>query len=136
MPRSPGTLAYYAGTAQLFATAAAPQYLYGDAVQTRLCALGSLSAIISATASSSTLSITANWQVSQDGSTYYNVVPVNSATNVAMILGTGTSATTTNVIPATDVYGYKYARLRATSSGATANGTVDGVTVSYRYVKV
>lgn len=135
MSRNPGTFGYKAGTAQLFATAAAPQYLYGDAVQTGKCQLGTLSALVVCTATTASLAITNNWQVSADGTTYYNCVPTNSAANTAAV--TGAAATRTDVIPAPDAaYGWKWARLRSTSSGATAGGVTDGVTISYRYSKI
>lgn len=134
MRRNPGTFASIAGTAQLFSTATAPQYLYGATVQTALIALGSLSSLVTATASASTLSITANWQASDDATNWYDVVPVNNAANVALITGTGTSASVSKVVNGPDVYGWKYARVKCTSSGANASGA-DGVTVSYRYSK-
>jgi hypothetical protein len=136
MPRNPGTFASVTGTAQLFASATAPQYLYGDAIQTKSVAHGSLMALVTAVASTSTLSITANWQVSTDGTTYYDCVAMNSQANVALITGTGTSATVNKAIDAPNVTGWRYARIKAANTGANADAATDGVTVSYKYSRV
>lgn len=133
--RSPGTFGAIVGTAQLFATPAAPQNLYSSAILTSKARLGGLSARIAATASSSTLSIYANWQVSTDGTTYYDCKPMNNAANVAIITGTGTGTTTNVVIDAPSLFGWKYARVRTYTGGATADGANDGVTIDIRYSK-
>lgn len=133
--RSPGTFQEMIGTAQLFASATAPQYLYGASVLTSRVALGSLSALVSATASTSSLAITANWQVSQDASTWYDCATMNNAANVALITGNGTGATATKVLDAPSLFGWKYARVKCANSGANGDTVNDGVTVSYRYVK-
>lgn len=133
--RSPGTFQSIIGTAQLFATATAPQYLYGAAVNTQRVALGSLTALIAATASTSSLAITANWQVSDDASTWYDCATMNSAANVALITGNGTGATVNRAIEAPSLFGWKYARVKCANSGANGDGANDGVTISYRYIK-
>jgi hypothetical protein len=133
--RSPGTFQSLIGTAQLFATTTAPQYLYGATVNTQRVALGSLTALISATASTSSLAITANWQVSDDASTWYDCATMNAAANVALVTGNGTGATVNRVLDAPSTFGWKYTRVKCTNSGANGDGANDGVTVSYRYIK-
>jgi hypothetical protein len=131
--RSPGTFFSVGGSTQLFATAAQPQSLYGDVINTGKAMPGSLSALVAVTSSTATMTITAYWQVSQDGSTYYNVVPVNNAANTVMVTGT---ASATSVLPAGDVFGWKYARLKCVNGVANANGTTDSATITTRYSKV
>lgn len=133
--RTPGTFQSLIGTAQLFASATAPQYLYGATVQTARVALGSLSALVSATASTSSLAIAANWQVSDDTSTWYDCATMNNAANVAIITGNGTGATATKVLDAPSLFGWKYARVKCTNSGANGDAANDGATISYRYIK-
>lgn len=133
--RSPGTFASIIGTAQLFASATAPQYLYGATVNTQRVAIGTLSALVSATASTSSLAITANWQVSDDASTWYDAATMNSAANVALITGNGTGATVNRVLDTPKLFGWKYARVKCANSGANGDAANDGVTISYRYIK-
>ena len=132
--RSPGTFASVTGSAQLFLTPAGSA-LYSSVVQTNRVALGSLSGLVAATASTSTLTIAANWQVSTDNSTYYDVVPPNNAANVVLITGNGTGATTSKVVPCQELFGWKYARLKAYTGVATADAAVDGVTFTVKYIK-
>ena len=133
--RSPGTFQSVIGTAQLFATVTAPQYLYGATVNTQRVAIGTLTALVSATASTSSLAIAANWQVSDDASTWKDVVTMNAAANVALITGNGTGATVERVLDAPSLFGWKYARVKVANSGANGDGANDGATISYRYIK-
>lgn len=134
--RSPASYVRVNGTLQLFASGAAPKTLSGASISTRNVALGSLSAKVAAVAKTSTTTITANWQVSDDGSTWVDAKAANNAANVLICTGTGSSVTTTVMLAAPDaVYGWNFCRVQAVTGTSTADGTDDGATFSYRYLK-
>jgi len=91
-----------------------------------------LSALVSVTAATSTLTLAAKWQVSVDNSTWLDVA--NGTQNAAsVVLATGTAAIVTKVIPAPDVvYGYPYARV-AVVTGVTTAAAGDLYAMSYSY---
>lgn len=92
-----------------------------------------LSALVSVTAATSTLTFAAKWQVSVDGSTWLDIA--NGSQNAAaVVLATGTAAIVTKVIPAPDsVYGYPYARVAVVNAVATgAAGDLYAMSYSYR----
>lgn len=133
--RSPGTFQRIDGAAKLFTAGAAPKYLYSDAILTNKTMPGTLSCKVAATAKTSTLTIAATWQVSDDGSTYIDAVSPNNPADVVLITGSGTSATVTKCVTAPNLLGFKYARVKLTTGTGSADGTDDGATLSVRYVK-
>ena len=134
--RAPNNYVRVPGTAALFTAGAAGQTLDGAAISTRNLELGSLSSLVTVVAKTSTTTFTAKWQVSDDGSTYYDVAGSNNAANVALATGTGSSVTTNKVLDApASVYGWNFARVRVITAVSTADGTVDGATISYRLLK-
>ncbi len=86
----------------------------------------------------STLTVAAKWQVSNDKSTWVDLAhaPNNPA---AVVVGTGTGgadASITLAIPALEaVYGYKWARI-ALVTGVTTGASADTYTVGYSYRKL
>jgi hypothetical protein len=121
-----------------FSTSAAPQYLTGGAVAMEDVQFGTLSALCTVDAESNTLTITAVWQVSTDGTTYYDVAGAsNNAANVALATGTsGSDAAVSKVVPAPDaIYAYPWARVRLMSGVTTADGTNDIGGAVYRYLR-
>lgn len=91
-----------------------------------------LSALVSVTAATSTLTFSAKWQVSNDNSTWLDIA--NGSQNAAaVVLATGTTTIVTKVIPAPDsVYGYAFARV-AISNGVATGGSSDLYAMSYNY---
>lgn len=134
--RSPAMYGRINTAIQLYGTGAAPQAKYSAAIQTQRVEIGTLACTAAATAKTNTLTMTAVWQVSDDGSTYVDLVEGNNAASVTLATGTGTSATTIKALTAPPgVYGYKFARLKVYTGVTTADGTDDGVTFGVRYIK-
>ncbi len=90
-------------------------------------------------ATTSSLTISAKWQVADPGAslTWVDCAGTpNASANVVLVTGTGSAVSATLVIPAPScVYGKHYARLVFVSAGATGGGTGGGdqVSVSYNY---
>lgn len=125
-----------AGTAQLFEAGAAPKYIYGNTRNTTTIKDGTLSALVLASATTNTLTITGFWQVSRDNSTWYNVVPQNNAAKVAQVTGTGSAVASTIVYEApTAVTSYPYVRFGLATGVGSADGTADGGTIGYQWMK-
>ncbi len=98
--------------------------------------IGTLSALVVLDAETTSLAVAAYWQVSDDGSTYYDVAGLpNNAANVALATGTaGADASVTRVLPAPlCVHAWKYARLAFVNTGATGT-TNDTFSVKYKFV--
>lgn len=97
--------------------------------------MGSLSALVTVDAETDTLTITGRWQVSNDKSTYVDIVPSNNAANVIIATGTaGADAAVTKAICAPDqIFGYKYCRYVLTNGVATGAAT-DTYSIGYSYV--
>lgn len=94
-----------------------------------------LSALVTVDAETSTLTMTAQWQVSNDGSTWVDVANGSqNAAGVALATGTaGADAAVTKAICAPDgIYGWKKARIALVTGGATGT-TADVYTLSYCY---
>jgi len=83
------------------------------------------------------LTMTLNWQVSVDNSTWIDVAHA-SQNPAGVILGTGTGGadpSVTKVLPAPpSVYAYPYCRCGITNAGATG-AAVDTYTIGYSYVR-
>jgi hypothetical protein len=98
--------------------------------------LGTLTAYVTVDAETNTLTISGRWQVSNDDSTYVDIVESNNPANVVLATGTaGADAAVTKAICAPDqVYGYRYARYVCTS-GVAVGATADTYSIGYSYVK-
>ena len=94
-----------------------------------------LYAKVYAKATTSTLTLTGKWQVSQDGSTWIDVVPFNNAASVILVTGTGSAVTATKAFDAPSAaHGAKYVRFALVSGvGVGAGLSVDEVSVTYGY---
>jgi hypothetical protein len=139
MLRSPTTAGTYTAI-----SGAAPQTVTGNAISIpnplagsgNAIATGSLSALVVANITANTMTVSGKWQVSADGSTWYNCAnaPQNAAA-VAIATGTGSLVTTSLVVPAPDsVYGWSKARFVLTTGAAAGGGAgIDEAAISYNY---
>jgi hypothetical protein len=94
-----------------------------------------LSALVSADCETSTMTLAASWQVSNDGSTWVDVAngPQNAASVVFATGTAGADPVVNKAFPAPDaVYGWRKARLVLTN-GVTTGGAADVWTISYCY---
>lgn len=97
---------------------------------------GTLSAVYVVDAETEDITVAAQWQGSDDGSTWVDIAhaPQNPA---AVVLATGTGgadAAVTRAVPAPSaVYGFRYARA-AVVNGAKTGAAVDTYDISYRYL--
>lgn len=98
---------------------------------------GTLSTLVIVDAETNTLTLSAYWQVSEDGSTWYDVAgtPSNPA-NVVLATGTsGSDASVTKVIGApAAVYSYSFARA-VVVNGVATGATADTYSIQYKYVR-
>jgi len=97
---------------------------------------GTLSALFVVDAETSTITIAAKWQVSDDGLTWYDVAGTpNNAADVVLATGTGgADAAVTRVVPApAPVHGWRYIRAVA-RVGVTTGAAVDTFSIAYRYL--
>lgn len=94
--------------------------------------VAALSALVAVTAATATLTFSAKWQVSNDGSTWVDLA--NGTQNAAaVVLTTGTAAIVTKVIPAPDaIYGWQFARI-AISNGVATGAAGDLYALGYCY---
>lgn len=94
-----------------------------------------LSALVTVEAETASLTFTAKWQVSNNGSTWVDVA--NGSQNAAgVVLATGTGgddAVVSKAIPAPDaIYGWRKARIALVTAGATGAAT-DTYALGYCY---
>ncbi len=95
---------------------------------------GTLSARCTFLAQSTSLTLAALWQVSQDGTTWYQARGLSNATPVAVATGTaGADVAVTRIVDAPNAcYAFRYARCSVLTGGASgASG--DQATVAYDY---
>lgn len=124
-----------AGTAQLFTAGAAPKYIYGNVRNTSTVKDGSLIAVVLASATTNTLTITGFWQGSDDNSTWIDIVPQNNAARVAQVTGTGSAVSSTKAYEAPlAATSFKYVRFGLASGTGSADGAADGGTIGYRWI--
>lgn len=94
-----------------------------------------LSALVTVDAETTGLTLTAKWQVSNDGTTWVDVAngPQNAA-GVALATGTASAdASVSRMIPAPDsVYGWRKARIALVTGGASGT-TSDTYALGYCY---
>lgn len=94
-----------------------------------------LSALLTMDAETDTLTITGKWQVSNDGSTWIDVVNgTQNAAGVILLTGTaGADAAVTKCYPAPEAaYGWRKARF-AIVNGVATGAAADAYTISYCY---
>jgi hypothetical protein len=119
------------GVATTGFSGAAPQTVAGATIAVRDKI--NLSALIYAKATVNTLTLTAKWQVSLDGSTWRDVYGPNRATNVVIVTGTGSAVTDTIVVQAPEaVYGYPSVRCIVVSGVGSGSGAgSDEASITY-----
>lgn len=123
-------------TAAVAVSGAAPQTVNGNKVIMNVVERQTLSARVTALVTTNLLTLTAKWQVSDDGTTFIDCAAApNNPANVAFATGTGAPVTTKINIPApSGPYGMRYARLVVTSGAAAGGGAgVDEVTIGYNW---
>lgn len=117
-------------------TGSAPQTNAGPTLPMNDVTVGTLSALVYMQAKVNTMTLEAQWQVSKNGSTWYDVKPANNAATVVAVTGTGSNVSTTIAVSAPDgVYGYAYARCSVISRVAAAADANDEYSVEYNYLK-
>ena len=118
-------------------TGAAPQTVTGNTVSMVAQNIwpGTLSATVYALATTNTLTLTAKWQVSNDGSTFRDAYPSNRPSNVAIATGTGGAVTDTIDVAAPDcVYAHLYSRVIVVSGVGVGGGlAVDEASIAYSW---
>lgn len=108
----------------------------GGTLETRLINPGSLSALFVVDAETNTITITCLWQVSDDGSTWYDLLPQNGASLVARATGTaGADASVSEVLmcPAA-AEGWVYVRPAVRNAVATG-AAADTYSIQSHYTK-
>jgi len=97
---------------------------------------GTLSAEFTVDAETDTITISAIWQISDDGSTWKDVKPENHAATVVLATGTGgADAAVTVVLNApSGVYGARFVRA-AVRNLVVTGAAVDTYSITYRYAK-
>jgi len=110
----------------------------GASVLTQNVTPGTLCAVFTVLAETNTLTQTARWQGSDDGSTWINIAnaPQNPA-GVAMATGTaGADSAVTVAVPAPDGYsGFRFVRAQ-TVVGVATGASADTYSIAYRYVQL
>lgn len=117
-------------------TGTAPQTNAGNTLAMNEVTVGSLSALVYMQAKVNTMTLEPQWQVSADGSTWYNAKAPNNAAAVVAVTGTGSNVSTTISLSAPDaVYGWAYSRCSVVSRVADAVDSNDQYNVSYNYLR-
>ena len=109
-------------------TGTAPQTNAGNTLAMNEVTVGSLSALVYMQAKVNTMTLEPQWQVSADGSTWYNAKAPNNAAAVVAVTGTGSNVSTT-------IYGWAYSRCSVVSRVADAADSNDQYNVSYNYLR-
>ncbi len=116
----------------------APQVVTSTAFECRQAQAHTLSCELDYDILTNTITFTATWQVSKDGTNWINHATVqNNAASVVFATGTGAQVAGKLIIGAPDgVYGFPYARCVVTSGTGSGQGAgKDDVTFSFNYVK-
>lgn len=124
-------------TAVIPFTGAAPQVANGNTFDTRLAARDSLSAHILYNILTNTITFTAQWQVSDDGSVWVPCKPSNAAADVIFATGNAGQVTARLCLVAPSaVYGFRYCRLIITTGVGVGQGAAkDDALISYSFCK-
>lgn len=134
IPLTPATTGNFNGDVAGTAKAGATVSIWGPAGGV---VNGTLAALVIVDAETNTLTMAANWQVSEDGSTWYDVAgAANNPANVVLATGTaGADASVTKVLDApASVYAWSFARL-VVVNGVATGATVDTYSIQYKYVR-
>lgn len=133
---STGRLVTDAAAAGNFNGQAAGSANAGTKVSLRSVVRGSLCALVIVDAETNTLTLEAQWQVSDDASTWYDIAPgPQNPANVVLATGTaGADAAVTRVIPAPDgVHAWKFARCTVVNRVVSGN-TVDTYSIQHYWL--
>lgn len=105
-----------------------------SAISTTNIAAGTLSCLFVVDAETDTLTIAGSWQVSDDNSTWYDLVPSNNAATVVLATGTsGADATVSKCLVCPDnALGWKFVR-PAVTCGVTTGTVNDTYSMQVRY---
>lgn len=115
-------------------TGAAPKTVAATGLFTPRVETGTLSALCYGKAGTTNMVLKAQWQVSFQGSAWYNCFDSNYTAQGTLASQAGTSPATVILTAPPSVYGMPYARCIVTSSGATGAGLgTDEASVSYNY---
>jgi hypothetical protein len=134
IPLTPATSGNFNGDVAGTAKAGASVSIWGPAGGV---VNGTLAALVIVDAETNTLTMAANWQVSEDGSTWYDVAgAANNPANVVLATGTaGSDASVTKVLDApASVYAWSFARL-VVVNGVATGGATDTYSIQYKYVR-
>lgn len=125
----------YAPSGTLGLVGAAPQTggaVTANKVPMEIVERNTLSALLYAKATTASLTITPVWQVSQDGTNWYDAVGANNPANVVLV--TAAADDTVQIAAPDCVYGARYARLVVLTAGAIgADSPDDEFSVSYSF---
>lgn len=117
-------------------TGAAPITVAGKALDSGLASI-CVGARVYAKATTSTLTLTAKWQVlDDDGATWLDVVESNNPANVVMVTGTGSAVTATKFLsaPLAVTAGNRQARVIILSAVGVGGGAgTDECSIAYDY---
>lgn len=117
-------------------TGTAPETNAGPSLAMNDVTVGSLSALVYMQAKVNLMTMEPQWQVSKDGTTWYDAKTSNNAAAVVAVTGTGSNVSTTIAVSAPDaVYGYAYSRLSVVSRLADAVDANDEYSIEYNYLK-
>jgi hypothetical protein len=127
----------YATAMTAFTSGAAPKSINGKTVLMEYVETGSLAAHVSVNARTSTTTIAAVWEVSDDNSTFIPCRLTNNPASVVLVTGSGSDVALECTIDAPSaVYAKLYARLRLVTGTGTADGTNDKGAIKYYYREV
>lgn len=93
--------------------------------------VSNLTALVSVTAATSTITFVGQWQVSNDNSTWVKAANSNNAAYVTIATGTAAIVTESFDAPSA-VYGWRYARF-VLITGVTTGGASDLYSIAYGY---
>jgi len=117
-------------------TGTAPETNAGPTCPMNDVTVGTLSALVLMSAKVNLMTLEPQWQVSNDGTTWYDAKTSNNAASVVAATGTGSIVAATVVVSAPDaVYAYAYSRCSVVSRLADAVDSDDNYSVSYNFLK-
>ena len=113
----------------------------GNAIDTTVIEVGSLTAYVDATAKTNTMTLSGKWQVSHDSTTWYDVELLaasgiaSSDTPRILATGTGSAVEYKGVLPAPRAaYGWRYARVCIVVGVADSADASDAWAYNYNYL--
>lgn len=109
---------------------AAATVVTGNSISMASITPGTLSALVTLTVETNTVTLIPSWQVSNDGSTWVTVQGSNGTTRT----GTASPVVTSEVLALKDSIVWRYARVAVTVGVTTAVNTKEFYAVSYTYL--